>query len=81
MANNRFNYTWCIQITITYIKGVSVMNEWLLRLIGMIVNVASPELRKVLEEWLTNLETQAKKTSNPWDDILVAMLKSLLLGK
>lgn len=57
------------------------MNEWLLKLIGLIFSVASPELRKGLEEWLTALEVQAKKTSNPWDDILVGLLKTLLLGK
>jgi len=57
------------------------MNEWILRLIGMIFSVASPELRKGIEEWLNNLDAQAKKTSNPWDDILVGLLKTLLLGK
>ena len=57
------------------------MNEWILRLIGLIVTVASPELRASLEEWITALEKNAKSTSNPWDDILVAMLKTVLLGK
>jgi len=57
------------------------MNEWILRLIGLIFTVASPELRKGLEEWLNNLEAQAKKTANPWDDVLVGLLKTLLLGK
>jgi len=57
------------------------MNEWILRLIGLIVTVASPELRKALEQWLGQLEEQAKKTANPWDDILVGMLKTLILGK
>lgn len=57
------------------------MNEWILRLIGLVVTVASPELRKMLTEWLTTLEANAKKTANPWDDILVSMLKTLLLGK
>jgi len=61
-------------------KGVKKMNEWILRLIGLVVTVASPELRKVLEDWLNTLEAQAKKTDNPWDDILVAMLKTILLG-
>jgi len=56
------------------------MNEWILRLIGLIVTVASPELRKALEQWLGQLEEQAKKTANPWDDILVGMLKTLFLG-
>ena len=57
------------------------MNQWILRLIGLIVSVSSPELRTALTEWLNVLEAQAKKTANPWDDILVAMLKTLLLGK
>jgi len=57
------------------------MNEWIFRLIGLIIAVASPELRKGLEEWLNTLEKQAKATDNPWDDILVAMLRTILLGK
>jgi len=57
------------------------MNEWILKLIGMIFTVSSPELRKGLEQWLDNLEVQAKKTANPWDDVLVGLLKTLLLGK
>lgn len=57
------------------------MNEWILRLIGLVVTVASPELRQMLTEWIETLEINAKNTANPWDDILVAMLKTLLLGK
>ena len=57
------------------------MNDWIFRLIGLVVTVASPELRKVLEEWLNTLEANAKKTANPWDDVLVGMLKTVLLGK
>jgi len=54
------------------------MNEWILRLVGLIVGVASPELRAMLDQWLEQLDDQAKKTPNPWDDILVGMLKSIL---
>ena len=57
------------------------MNEWIFRLIGLIVAVASPELRKALKEWLDILEKKAEETPNPWDDILVAMLRTILLGK
>ena len=57
------------------------MNQWIFRLIGLIIAVASPELRNGLGEWLDNLEKQAAKTDNPWDDILVAMLRTILLGK
>lgn len=57
------------------------MNKWLLQLITMIVTVMSPELRKGLEDVINGLETQAKKTANPWDDILVGLLKTLLFNK
>jgi len=57
------------------------MNEWILRLITMIVTVMSPELRKGLEDVINGLDAQAKKTANPWDDILVGLLKTLLFNK
>ncbi|GAI93121.1 unnamed protein product [marine sediment metagenome] len=57
------------------------MNKWLLQLITMVVTVMSPELRKGLEVWLDKLEADAKKTANPWDDILVGLLKSMLFSK
>lgn len=57
------------------------MNEWLIRIITMVVTVMSPELRKGLEQWLDKLEADAKKTANPWDDILVGLLKSMLIRK
>lgn len=57
------------------------MNEWIMRLFSLVVTVISPELRTGLAEWLNQLETQAKKTPNPWDDVFVGILKSVLLGK
>jgi len=56
------------------------MNKWLIQLIGLVVSVMSPELRKGLEDVINGLETQAKKTANPWDDMLVRLLKSLLFN-
>lgn len=56
------------------------MDKWLLRIITLVVSVMSPELRKGLVDLLNNLEAQAKKTANPWDDVLVGLLKSILLG-
>lgn len=57
------------------------MNEWIFRLIGLIIAVASPELRNTVKVWLDTLEKEAQTTNNPWDDILVAMLRTILLGK
>jgi len=57
------------------------MNQWILQLIGLIIGVASPELRAMLSQWLEQLAAQAKKTANPWDDMLVGMLTTILLGQ
>lgn len=57
------------------------MNKWIFSLIALIINVISPELRIGLESWLDDLDEKAKATSNPWDDMLVALLKSVLLNK
>lgn len=54
------------------------MNQWLLRLIGLIVGSASPELRAMLTEWVNRLEDAAKATPNPFDDVLVGLLKIVL---
>ena len=57
------------------------MNKWLLQLITMVVTVMSPELRKGLDDVLNDLDAKAKKTANPWDDILVGLLKTILFSK
>jgi len=57
------------------------MKELLLRLLPLILGVLSPEFRRQLETWLNNLEAEAKKTSNDWDDYFIAALKVILLGK
>jgi len=41
----------------------------------------SPALREALKRFFEQLESDAKKTGEPWDDILVAILKTLLLGE
>lgn len=57
------------------------MDDWIMRLIHMVVTVVSPELRDGIAQWVNELDAQAKKTSNPWDDIFVAVLKSVLFVK
>lgn len=54
------------------------MNEWLLRIIAMVFGVMSPELRTGITGYVKRLEADAKKTPNPWDDIFVGLLKSIL---
>ena len=54
------------------------MNRWLLDLLGMVLSVMTPELRTGIEAFVRRLESDAKKTPNPWDDIFVGVLKSIL---
>ncbi|MBA7618693.1 hypothetical protein ES703_26024 [subsurface metagenome] len=54
------------------------MNEWILRIITMVLSVMTPELRENMTSFVKNMEAAAKKTPNPWDDIFVGLLKSLL---
>lgn len=57
------------------------MELWIFRLIGLVIGIVSPEIRTGVTELLDRLEEKAKKTDNPWDDMLVAMLKQIMTGK
>jgi len=57
------------------------MNKWLLGLIQLVVKVVSPEIRTGANKLLDDLEAQAKKTPNPWDDMLVGLLKTIMTGE
>ena len=54
------------------------MNKWLLQLVTIMLGVITPQLREGLNEFISNLEKQAAETPNPWDDIFVGLLKTLL---
>ena len=56
------------------------MNALLVRIVLLLVTTMSPALRTALKKFFAELEADAKKTGEPWDDILVAILKTLLLG-
>lgn len=56
------------------------MNVWILGLIKLVVGVVSPEIRTGVKEALNALAEKAKKTTNPWDDMLVDMLKQIMTG-
>jgi len=54
------------------------MNKLFAKLIPLILATISPEIKKALTEFVNRLESDAKKTSNPWDDMFVAILKSII---
>jgi len=54
------------------------MNKLLEKLLPLILTVMSPEIKKAIAQLVVNLDEQAKKTPNPWDDMFVAILKSII---
>lgn len=57
------------------------MDKWLAILLKQIVTQVSPQLRAAMEEFVDKLEADAKETVNPWDDILVGLIKLVLAIK
>lgn len=51
------------------------MKDWMAILIQQLLHVISPALRDAVVQLVKNLDAQAKKTPNPWDDIFVGILK------
>jgi len=54
------------------------MNKLLEKLLPLILSVMSPEIKKAVAGFVQQLDEQAKKTPNPWDDMFVAILKSII---
>lgn len=54
------------------------MPKWLLDLIHILFPLVSGPLREQIIEAVNKWEKAAKETSNPWDDILVGLVKWLL---
>lgn len=48
------------------------------KILFMMFTRVSPELREWIKKELDVLEGKAKKTKNPFDDMFIAMLKTLL---
>ena len=46
--------------------------------LGKVLEVVTPELRKMVESFLKDLYQKAKATQNPWDDFLVELLAVVL---
>ena len=54
------------------------MNELLLHILLLVLTQISPDVKKDLQDLLSRLESLTKATPNPWDDVLVGILKTLL---
>lgn len=54
------------------------MGDFLLKLFGKLLTVASPTIKAFLKQIVKELEAKAKATDNPIDDILVDLLEIVL---
>ena len=54
------------------------MERIFITLLLMVIGNVTPAIRESLVGVLKTLEAEAKKTSNPWDDIFVSFLRVLL---
>jgi len=55
------------------------MKDWLIQIIGLVLTHISGPMREVLVKAVKEWEAKAKETKDPWDDILVFIIKCLLL--
>lgn len=54
------------------------MSAIALRVMAMVLRSATPEIVKGLRDGIDDLEARAKRTPNPVDDLLVAILREIV---
>ena len=54
------------------------MKDWWIKLVAQLLQVVSGPLRESIVKAVQEWEVKAKETENPWDDILVAIVKFML---
>jgi len=54
------------------------MERIMSKLVEEMIRKMSPQMRSTLVEYVDGLEDMAETTKNPWDDILVIVLKAVL---
>jgi len=55
------------------------MKDWLIQVIGIVLTHLSGPMREVIVKAVKEWEEKAKETEDPWDDILVFIVKCLFL--
>lgn len=54
------------------------MDKWLLRIIKLVLVQASPQIREIVCSTLKQAAEKAAKTDNPWDDVLIGLLQTII---
>ena len=57
--------------------GKRIMTAVLLKLIRLVITNLSPQLLAFIREQIPTWEAKAKETPNPWDDLVVDLVKAL----
>jgi len=47
-------------------------------IIQKLLNDVSPEIRKMIKDFLVDLKVKADATENPWDDVLINFVLALM---
>lgn len=53
------------------------MSKWLLTIIKLVIEQASPEIRGLVCRALESAAEKAAETDNPWDDVLIGLIQTL----
>lgn len=59
-------------------KGDSAMDRWLLLIIQQALAAASPRIVASLRGMVQEMVERAVETSNPWDDVVVGLLQTIV---
>ncbi len=54
------------------------MTSLFVRLLPLLMGKISPNIKLLIRAFVVKLEIDAKKTPNPWDDVLVYILKIIV---
>jgi len=57
------------------------MEKFIFKILAAVLKAISPQIRNLIVVFLKNLEVEAPKTPNPWDDLLLLVLKVLLAAE
>lgn len=57
------------------------MERWIVFVIRLVLERISPEIQDFITTWLQQADEKAKATDNPFDDLIVDILKFLFMVK
>ena len=57
------------------------MEKWIVFVIRLVLERISPEIKNFITTWLQQADEKAKATDNPFDDLIVDILKFLFMVK